>query len=733
VEHTLAESLEMTVLAQSKDFTRRFGQALGLATLSLATLVFATPFDAFAASGDWRGQDFVQARLVSAVEGTGDLGVIPLGLEVTLDGDWKTYWRSPGDAGLPPQLDWAGSTNLQSATLLYPAPKRLTLLGLQTFGYKHHVIFPLDARLAARGQPLDLKLKLDLLVCATLCVPRTLNLALAVPAGAAAPGPEAQIIAKARAAVPASEGLAPLAITSAAEVSDKGTPALEIKAHALDGFEAPDVIAEITPSLSLGLPRIVLSADRHDADFIIPLAEKLPPGALLQGRDVVLTLADGDRAVEQKASIAKGTTVESEAPGPSLLSVLAIALLGGLILNVMPCVLPVLSLKLLATVRHSGQSRAYLRASFLAAAAGIIVSFLGIAGALIALRTAGRTIGWGLQFQEPTFISGMAAIVTLFACNVFGLFEIPLPRVIANMASSRLGPDVNLAGHFVTGVFATLLATPCTAPFLGTAVGFALAGGPLEILSIFLALGIGLALPYFVAAALPGFAARLPKPGRWMIWVKQALALPLLVTAVWLLSILAAQAGLLLAGLVAALLIGIAVLLFFRAKAPVSQRGFAMPAVTALVLGAILLPGLAGRGGLRAAALNDGIAWRGFDRDGIKSLVSQGKTVFVDVTADWCLTCQANARLVLAQDAIAGRLNTQAISMRADWTRPDPAISAYLAQYGRYGIPFNIVYGPNAPSGIVLPELLSASDVAGALDKAGGIERHSSLTYPRSP
>jgi suppressor for copper-sensitivity B len=158
-----------------------------------------------------------------------------------------------------------------------------------------------------------------------------------------------------------------------------------------------------------------------------------------------------------------------------------------------------------------------------------------------------------------------------------------------------------------------------------------------------------------------------------------------------------------------------------------------MPAVTALVLGAILLPGLAGRGGLRAAALNDGIAWRGFDRDGIKSLVSQGKTVFVDVTADWCLTCQANARLVLAQDAIAGRLNTQAISMRADWTRPDPAISAYLAQYGRYGIPFNIVYGPNAPSGIVLPELLSASDVAGALDKAGGIERHSSLTYPRSP
>ena len=197
VEYALAESLEMTVLAQSKNFTSRFGRAAGLAalgfvTLVLATLVFAMPLDAFAASGDWRRQDFVQARLVSAVEGTGDLDAIPLGLEITLDGDWKTYWRAPGDAGLPPHLDWSGSANLQSATLLYPAPKRLTLLGLQTFGYKHHVIFPLDIRPVAKGQPLDLKLKLDLLVCATLCVPRTSNLTLNLPAGVATPGAEAR-------------------------------------------------------------------------------------------------------------------------------------------------------------------------------------------------------------------------------------------------------------------------------------------------------------------------------------------------------------------------------------------------------------------------------------------------------------------------------------------------------------------------------------------------------------
>lgn len=691
--------------------------------LALPVLAFTAPRAALAAAGPWVSQDFVRARLLSAVDATGGLSTIPLGLEVTLDDDWKTYWRAPGDAGLPPQLNWAGSANLRSAALLYPAPQRLTLLGLQTFGYKHRVVFPVDADPAVAGRPLDLRLKLDLLVCATLCVPRTLDLALQLPAGAATPGAEAQTIAKARAAVPATAGPSPISIISAAEGTASGAPSLDVTAHSLDGFEAPDIIAEVSPALSLGLPEVHLSADRRDAVFVIPLAQKLPTGARISGRDITLTLTDHGQAVERRLPAGERLAGSPLPAGPSLFSILAVALLGGLILNVMPCVLPVLSLKLLGTIRNGGQSRAHLRASFLAAAAGIIVSFLGIAGALTALKAAGQTVGWGLQFQEPAFIAGMAVIVTLFACNMFGLFEVPLPRFIANMASGRLGPDVNLAGHFITGVFATLLATPCTAPFLGTAVGFALTGDAATTFSIFLALGLGLALPYLAAAATPGFAARLPKPGRWMIVIKQALALPLVTTAVWLLLVLAAQTGWEPAGAVAALLVLIALCLYVRARAPFSRRRWALPAVTALAFASIALPDLTGTGAPRAAAVHDGIAWRGFDRDEIKSDVAQGKTVFVDVTADWCLTCQANAKLVLAQDRIAGRLNAQAVPMRADWTRPNPDISAYLAQYGRYGIPFNVVYGPYAPKGIVLPELLSAGDVARALDEATGVRR----------
>jgi suppressor for copper-sensitivity B len=674
-----------------------------------------------AATSPWVNGDFVQARLIAAVSGTGDLKTLPLGVEVKLDDTWKTYWRSPGDAGLPPSLAWEGSANLQAATLLYPKPQRLTLLGLQTFGYKHDVIFPIDAMVATPGQPLDLKLKLDILVCAELCVPKNFTLALAIPAGPASAAPEGQLIAKARAAVPGGAEVAGLSITSVEEVSDKGAPALEVKTTAQEAFDHPDIIAEVDPALGLGLPRLALSSDRRAATFVIPMTERLPVGAKLSGRAVTLTVTDGDRALEQKARIAQGASAAEETPGPSLLAMLGIALLGGLILNLMPCVLPVLSIKFLSVVSQGGRAPAAVRAGFLATAAGIIVSFLVIAGALIGLKAAGQTIGWGIQFQEPAFIAGMAVLVTLFACHLWGLFEVPLPRFIAAAASRRVGPDEKLVGHFATGAFATLLATPCSAPFLGTAVGFALAGAPAQMLAIFLALGVGLALPYLVVAAVPRLATRLPKPGRWMVTVKKIIALPLVATALWLLAVLAGQVGLALALAAAGLLLTMAALMVWRAGMRADRGRFAVPAIAVLALVATVAPDLvATRSSSHTNRYNGAIAWQRFDRNAIKSLVSQGKTVFVDVTADWCLTCQANKRLVLSNTGMAARLNTTAIAMQADWTRPDPAIAAYLASYGRYGIPFNIVYGPGAPAGVVLPELLSSDDVTAALDRASG-------------
>ena len=718
----------MLMVVMAKTARRPFSSLIargvprGLALLLASVVLLASlAAPAAAAQSAWSASDHVEARLLSSVDGTGDLAALSAGVELKLEGDWKTYWRSPGDAGLPPTLDWAGSTNLARATLLYPKPQRLTLLGIQTFGYKHDVVFPVDVTLAKPGRPLDLRLKLDVLVCAELCIPKTFDLALTVPAGPATPGAEAQVLAKARAAVPGDARTSGLAVTRVEEVSNKGAQALEIRAEAAEPFRAPDVIAEIDPAVALGQPRVALSADRREAVIDVPLGHALPANAKLAGRTVVLTLVDGERALETKPrTIAQGASAAQETGGPSVLAMLGIALLGGLILNLMPCVLPVLSLKFISVVSQGGRAPAKIRAGFLATAAGIVASFMVIAGGLIAVKAAGRSVGWGIQFQEPAFIAGMAVLVTLFACHLAGLFEVALPRFIANAASTRRGPDESLAGHFATGAFATLLATPCSAPFLGTAVGFALAGETVQMLAIFLALGIGLALPYLVIAAAPQLAARMPRPGKWMLWLKQAMAVPLALTAVWLLSILASQTGLATTVGVAVLLIALVALLVARERLPEARRATMVPGVVTIALAAVVAPDLiAARGQGRGIDANDTIAWKSFDRARIRSLVSQGRTVFVDVTADWCLTCQANKRLVL-KDAVAQRLNKQAVSMQADWTWPNAEIAAYLAAYGRYGIPFNIVYGPKAPGGIPLPELLSTAEVEHALDEASG-------------
>ena len=707
------------------DSTRPLGWRSCSRAVAFVALALCGVAPAAAASSDRVKSDHVEARLVTAVSGTGDLTTMPVGLEVKLDGDWKTYWRSPGDAGLPPALDWTGSQDLAAATLLYPAPERVTVLGIQTFGYKHDVLFPIDVKLAGKGKPLDLKLKLDILICAEQCIPKSLDLALAIPAGPATSDPtDAQLIAKARASVPSDSRTSGLAIKSAEEVSDKGDAALQVVATSEQPFGKPDVIPELKPDAQLGTPRVTLSADKHEATFVLPLVRKLPVGAHLSDRGATFTLVDGDRALEADvAHLGQGSSAADETPGPSLPAMLGVALLGGLILNLMPCVLPVLSLKFISVVSQGGRAPAAVRAGFLATAAGIVVSFLVIAGALIGVKAAGHGIGWGIQFQEPAFIAALAVLVTIFACHLAGFFEVPLPRFIANAASSRTGPDESLAGHFVTGAFATLLATPCSAPFLGTAVGFALAGEAWQMLAIFFALGIGLALPYLLVAAVPSLATKMPKPGKWMLRVKQAMAIPLALTALWLLGILASQVGVLAALALAVLLLAIVAAVTLRDRLPQARRGLVFPTVAVLAIAAVVLPDvIAAQVTKRGAEADDVIAWKDFDRDRIRSLVSQGKTVFVDVTADWCLTCQANKRFVLSKDAIAKRLNAASVPMKADWTRPNPEIGAYLASYGRYGIPFNIVYGPAAPGGIVLPELLTQGDVSAALDKAAGIK-----------
>jgi suppressor for copper-sensitivity B len=445
---------------------------------------------------------------------------------------------------------------------------------------------------------------------------------------------------------------------------------------------------------------------------------------------LALTFVDTDLAAEFSATPSGGgndlpssiARVLEKEDGTSVWTVIGLALLGGLILNLMPCVLPVLSIKLLGAVGHGGRDSGPVRLSFVASAAGILTSFLVLASALIGLKAVGATVGWGIQFQSPWFLIAMTILVTLFACNLWGFFEVHLPGWVMDKTENLSPKRSGLTGNFLTGAFATLLATPCSAPFLGTAVGFALARGPVEILVIFFALGVGLAAPYLVVATFPRLVTKLPKPGRWMIVLRRVLGFALAGTGVWLLSVLAAEVGWKITALVSGITFAIGMVLYLLSRGAPKPRT-ALASVSFLAVLAVLAPQLSTQAaqqtpGVMSDEALDGV-WRPFDEKAIPTLVAQGKTVFVDVTAEWCITCKANKRLVLSDSLIVERLKEEnIIAMQADWTLPDERISNYLARFGRYGIPFNVAYGPGAPRGVTLPEILSKGRVLAALDEA---------------
>lgn len=617
-----------------------------------------------------------QADLFSPVTATGTGDIVPLALRVRMEGNWKIYWRTPGDAGLPPALDWSGSENFKGHTMHWPAPHRFTIYDIDNIGYKHEAVFPLDIHVAEAGQPLSLNLKLDLLVCDDICVPETHTLHFALPGGEAAPSADAEAYARARAAlpVPTHDGARFDRVWLDYDSGNRSFVVAEMTV-ADKPSDAVDLFIEHPAATVFGKPavkhdgktgKLTLRAPVHSTEPLDKIEADLSAG------DLMLTYVDGAHAVEGTLALAprpSDAPVQSVAKlGDKIVTfdykILLLALLGGLVLNLMPCVLPVLSLKILSVVSHGGKdSRGVIFKNFMASAAGILFSFWLIAGVLVALKSAGETIGWGIQFQHPGFLAFLTIVVLGFAANMWGLFEIPLPRFIARHATPKSADEPTLAGHFLTGAFATLLATPCTAPFLGTAVGFALARGAVEIFTIFTFLGLGLALPYILLAVSPRVFKYMPRPGAWMVRLRKVLALALVATALWLGSILVTITA-----------------------TPTLAKG-----------------------------------WEKFEQPRIAAELDAGKTVFVDVTADWCLTCKANKRFVLERDSVAAALDAEnVVKLQADWTQRDEGIAAYLQSYGKYGIPFNIVYGPGAPDGIVLPELLTESAVLDALSEAAG-------------
>ena len=687
------------------------------ATAVLALSALAAGDGARAAASPWVETDQTAVRLVSATEAVGSGDSVLLGLHFRMKPGWKIYWRSPGDAGFPPRPSWTASHNLADAALAWPLPKRFSILGFETLGYADEVVLPVAVTLARAGEELQARLAVDYLTCKEICIPYTTELGLDLPAGPARPSAFAHLINRFAVSVPGDGAAHGLSIQSAAAMGAGAATVLTVSATAVMPFESPDLFVEGPPELAFDPPRVRLSDDRREAILEVAVygVEDLANG--FPGSRVTLTLVDGARAAERRLAVTAGGGAPVSVTA-SFAVILALALLGGLILNLMPCVLPVLSVKVLGVIGHGGGERRVVRLSFLASAAGIVFSFLVLAAALAAMKYLGATVGWGIQFQHPWFLIAMTLVIALFACNLWGFFEVRLPRWIAD-AGDRGGGLHGLGGHFLSGAFATLLATPCSAPFLGTAIGFALARDSGDIFAVFAALGLGMALPYLAVAAAPGLAVGLPRPGRWMGYVRVFLGFALAATGVWLLSVLAAITGPAAAGAVGAVTATAAGALYLRQRWERHAGRFAV-AASGLALAAFLVPQALPAAGAPDVAAGNSL-WRPFDQTAIAGLVSRGKTVFVDVTADWCVTCQVNKAFVLYRGAVLDRLSDgSVVAMQADWTRPDDAIARYLAGFGRYGIPFDAVYGPAAPEGIALPELLTEGAVLGALERAGG-------------
>jgi suppressor for copper-sensitivity B len=437
----------------------------------------------------------------------------------------------------------------------------------------------------------------------------------------------------------------------------------------------------------------------------------LPP--VTERQTVALTVgSDGRRTgVEMPASPG-----ERRAPA-DLAWILLLGLVGGLVLNAMPCVLPVLSLKVLGLVKSAGQSRRAVSLGALVTSLGILLSFWALAVAAIAAKSAGAAVGWGVQFQEPAVVAALAVVVLLLTLNQWGLFEIPLPSRLASAAAG--GPSEGLPGHLASGLFATLMATPCSAPFLGTAVGFGLAQPPLTILAVFTAIAVGMSLPYLALAVFPAAARWLPRPGPWMANLKVLMGFLLAAAAVWLLYVLSAQLPAERVAFVELALLALAACVWWRHRAArgAAGRRLATVGIVAAAIGTLLLAAGARPHTERSPTAGSAglIAWLPFDRAEAEALRDEGRLVFVDVTADWCFTCKVNERLVLETPAVAAAFaEHEVIAMKADWTNRNDAIAAFLADHGRYGIPFYLLYRPDDEP-VVFSELLTQDAVVRAV------------------
>lgn len=648
----------------------------------------------WAADSGWlRGDSSGQAR-VRFSAARQDTQRVDLVVQVALAAGWKTYWRAPGEGGVAPSIAWR--TPPASVNWRWPVPQRFTVAGLTAQGYTQDVSFPLQVDTSA----LRLQGVLTLPLCSNVCVLHDypFDLELTAPPTAAF----RHTLAQAEGALPLSHGM----VARVSAGYDAGS--LTLRVERPGGWQQPAIFLAGPEGAEFAAPRLWHQAETLYARVAVSDGWQ---GAAPDLRGVPLALVISDAGVAREITVTpEATPVAPPVPSGSsttLLSALLLALAGGLILNLMPCVLPVLALKLGSVLHAPTRAVASLRRQFLLSAAGIIASFGLLAGLMSVLRLTQQAVGWGIQFQSRWFIALMSVITLGFALNLFGFFSVTLSsRLMTRLASPS-------QGHFWQGMFATLLATPCSAPFMGTALAFALAAPLAQLWLVFLALGVGMSAPWLAIAAWPRLASWLPRPGRWMLHLRAILGGMLLASSLWLLSLLAAHVG----WSIIMTSMGVLALLLLAAswrRYGIRGLGWAL-LVTALLS---VVPGVM-YGGAALTPLRDRVDWRPLSEQALQQALQQRKRVVIDVTADWCVTCKANKVNVLLRDDVQQALSAEdVVALRGDWTLPSPSLEAFLRQRGAVAVPFNQIYGPALPQGVVLPSLLDRQQLLAQLAAA---------------
>lgn len=676
-------------------------------------------------SGFGQDEAKVQLSLISDSQSVGASSNLLLGLRAKLVPHWKTYWRSPGIAGYEVKLNWEGSRNIKSAQILWPLPHHVSTPMGTVNAYEGDTIFPIRVEVIDPHQPVHASVQVDMLVCdESNCLPVMEMLTLDLPAGPKVESAEAALLHRTMDAVPKpvlseNQGLNLFQVEKV-EVTGvhDSPPLLQIVLSKTSGtfseIDLPELFLEMKDFV-VDSPDASLSKDQKSVLYSAPVYldtnRKPTPLPDLVGKPLKLTMGYQG----QNSEIEKTLNPQNLRLG-FWIGMLFIAFLGGLILNIMPCVLPVLSLKILSIMRHGGGHNAIVRQEFLATVLGILFSFILLACGAILLKASGHAVGWGVQFQEPYFLIVLIAVLTLFACNLFGFFEFRLPSFLSSLGSISSHRE-SLLGSFFEGCLVTILATPCTAPFLGTALAFALSQGNLEILTIFSIMGLGLAFPFLLMAFFPRLATMLPKPGAWMVKVKHFFGSLIVVTAIWLVYVLIAEIGQAGGYSIAILMLFLSLFLKKAKGRSEAQKNMAWFGASLLIIVSFLLPGIFSHFEHSPSSYKNGL-WKPFEPDRIEGYVKAGKTVFINVTADWCLTCQANKYFVLKNKTVLKELRKEnVILMEADWTNRSPRITSFLKSFKQYGIPFYGIYGCKTPKGRFLGQILTPQKVLHALEE----------------